>query len=481
MKLLKLLVVSASIFLSQSYNLPAMQLNYINKQSNLNQHNINEQNSNIFGQSNQTGNTDNNTGYKLFQNFDGQWNRDDIKNLFKDIKCNLKLMNINDVFLYYNNEVLKTLGCDDDGLIGKSVEKYVRNLIKNIVSDKNFLEENFMLFKFNTNNNLTDEKTIFFIFSIIIEKYIDKYFVANQIDLNSMLKSSVPSGEMLKIVQDHHERIYDFFKYDLDSIKHENFDKIKYNYVMHKQDYTRIIADYILDKLTIPLEEYFVYNVENTGWNTYMQKYQKSPHYIKKRLVPQIFEDNIIFNNISRYTLNMKDFINQYNDKTLQEKWEEFVLGYHKVHGNESIKEISGKFLDPELQNYAYNKYIEYLTNRIKNDIKESIINKIKEKIVKKVEKGTLENIRRENILSSIIKKEILNNKLKDYTLDNLLKNYTLENILKNYTLENILRNCILDDILENCKILNDILQDYRNDNTKNLVTSIYNKLISNK
>ena len=97
--------------------------------------------------------------------------------------------------------------------------------------------------------------------------------------------------------------------------------------------------------------------------------------YIKKRLLPQVFDDYIISNNISVYTLSNNDFLHKYNDAELQNRWEEFVDGKiisifnQYINEDNSIDEMSEQFIDPLMKEYAFNRYKELLEYRVKREI----------------------------------------------------------------------------------------------------------------
>ena len=357
MKISKLLVISGILLLSNY--LSAME--YINKEVN---HNIQQ----LF----------NTTEYGDI------WNGKEIQDATKNLEFKLAHKDFKDILFEFNNKVLSSIAnsnckkCLETELSKKATEKYLKNIIKQkIVAPKNSLEENMKNLVVNIN-----EKNKDVLFNIIIEDYIDKYINSNPIDLQKIFNSKLPSGEILYIATQYKDQIYEKFRISLASLedygyfiylRYPNLFIKKYN---NKKQYESLICSYILNKLAQEFGKYFVSSVENNGWDAVLNKYKMEMRpYIKKRLLPQVFDDYIISNNISVYTLSNNDFLHKYNDAELQNRWEEFVDGKiisifnQYINEDNSIDEMSEQFIDPLMKEYAFNRYKELLEYRVKREI----------------------------------------------------------------------------------------------------------------
>ena len=352
MKISKLLVISGILLLSNY--LSAME--YINKEVN---HNIQQ----LF----------NTTEYGDI------WNGKEIQDATKNLEFKLAHKDFKDILFEFNDKVLHSIAnnngkkCLETELSAKATEKYLKNIIKQkIVSTKNSLEENMKNLVIDINEQNEDV-----LFNIIIEDYIDKYINSNPINLQKIFHSKLPSGEILYIATQYKDQIYEKFRIALASLEDYEYFENKYN---NKKQYESLICSYILDKLAQEFGKYFVSSVESNGWSNVVNKYNtEMKPYIKKRLLPQIFDNYIIENNISVYTLSNNVFLNKYYDTELQNRWKEFVDGKiisifnQYINEDNSIEEMSDQFIDPLMKEYTFNRYKELLEYRINKEINNKI------------------------------------------------------------------------------------------------------------
>lgn len=319
-----------------------------------------------------------NTAYDTLieRNYGPIWSRSAIQQATEGIEYELEHEKFDDILSKFHNKVMtfitnnKIKECSDTKLSRYATEKFLKDFIKKkIIAPKKSIEDNINYLISNINSKNED-----IIFNLIIEDYTDKYIKYNQIDLQPIFNAqSNPSGNILYIVQQYNEKIYEKFRLALVSLG--DYDYFENKYKNSKSEYIHIISNNILDKLTTALEKYIVSFIENNGWDAIFYKYKNSNNYINKRLMPDLFDNNIIDNNISIYTIPYSVLSKKYNNSTLQTKWNNYidmqmmVIFYKYIGGNDSILDMACQFLDPEMKGYAMDKYTKFLENTIKEDI----------------------------------------------------------------------------------------------------------------
>lgn len=327
--------------------------------------------------------------------FGGVWDQKDIVNIFNvdEVKETLKSMDkniaqkyLNKICTTFNINTPLTSGEIDDfenssttkisqefieeyenssitKISKKAVGKYLKNIIKNNILSNASLEDNLNYLKDNVSTQ--NEKLVW---DSILEWCIDKCINDNlkskgiNIDLQQIFESSSPSGEILFIMQKLMPGILELIHNKLVSIQNNET----------KSGNGKIIYNYIIDKLTNTFANHFVVHY---GFDEAMNKYGKqNPNYIKKYLLPGIFENNIIQNNIFPYTLSANDMFRKYNNKDLQNMWEQYIKDiliaqFSVCIKYQSINNILKQFTDTSVKNYVSGIYKEFLGKKIKNDI----------------------------------------------------------------------------------------------------------------
>ena len=315
----------------------------------------------------------------MVQQYGKIWEKPAIQKATECIECNLAYKEFNNISSKFYNSVLSFITnnnikeCSETELSKKATTRFLKDFIKNkIVAPKQSVEENI-------NNLINDisEKNEDVIFDIIIEDYTDKYIKNNPIDLQQIFDSNDhPVGVILDVVQKYHENIYEKFRLALVSLA--DYEYFEQKYANNKKKYCEIISCYMVKKLTKALGDYFVAFVENNGWDAILAKYKNGKNYINKCLVPEIFDNDIINNNISIYTIPYISLSKKYNSTILQKRWNDHIDGQmisifnNCIEGNDSINDMIDQFLDPEMKGYALCKYTTFLENRIKMDMEDN-------------------------------------------------------------------------------------------------------------
>ncbi len=400
MKRLKSLVISSVLLLSSSY-LDAMQ-SYNELDNNNSINNIDDttqQSQNTFGNYNNIGDmlneqalniclnstigTVNNTSHQTNQqinykdfmddyNYNGIWKSDKIPNINSNLEVTLFKLSFKDILQCFNDSIFFKK-CSNTELGNKSTEQYLKDLIKQkIIRPKKSVKECLITLGLKINNESENE-----IFNLILEDFIDKYIFNeisnNKIDLYKIFNSKFPSGTMLQMVQDYYCSIYDKFLENLNGFK--NFQT---KFTENKKYYEELICNYMIKKFEIAFQKYLINFIENNGWEACIRKYL-TPSYIKKRIIPQIFEYEIIHNNMSIYHLSGYELFNKYHDSSLQKRWLEYIYGklitlyYQYIYEDNSINDMIDQFSNPVVKEYATKKYMEFFENDMKEAISKNI------------------------------------------------------------------------------------------------------------
>ena len=310
-------------------------------------------------------------------NYGDIWKKPAIQNATKGIEHALEKEKFDDILSKFHDNVMSSIivdnfkECSKTELSKQATEKFLKDFIKkNIISSKKSLEENMDYLIADVNKENEDV-----IFNLIIEDYTDKYIESNQINVQPIFNTQNNTAEIIRnIAQQCSNNIYEKFRIALTSL--ENYDYFGNKYKNMKTKYINIINSYIRDKLTTMFGNYFITFVEKNGWPAISYEYKNNINYINKFLIPEMFNKDIINNNISIYTIPYISLSKKYNSNVLQTKWNDYIDGqmmniFNQHIGESTIQDMFKQFRDKDMRRkYALDKYTIFLEYRIRADIK---------------------------------------------------------------------------------------------------------------
>ena len=429
------------------------------------------------------------------------WNNELIQNATKNLELKLETWGYDRTLSELNKAVLSVISnCGDaksyeTELSKKATKQRLNNLInKDIVSNINSLEENINNLLLNVHNDKNSENEVW---KIILEDYSDKYVNSNNNfhnDLYKILNTLYPSGNIMFTAQQYKDKISDQIKNALNSINTEN----EYDYFVNKYNNDEgacIIYRHLLDILENAFQKHFIKLMEQ-NWVNILDKYKNKSDYAHMRgngymlniFLPKMFENNIIQNNISVYTLSSNDLNYKYKNTEINNRWKKYInetlieiLNNDNTNQKNSTS-IINEFKEANLNKYNLlenNVFHSMLNNMSLRDIIDQYKNEYKSSIIKAIYTKLF------NIIWNV-EKDIMNYK----SLDSILQNndspfakqiYVYLINIRNDVLTSILKNIPLQDILNKYNYFTQVFANGLYDNFSHTMIEIAKDILGHK